>query len=418
MELEIFLLVVSLFASAFFSGLEIAIFSLGESTIHSLAEQKKPGAHILERLKKNPERLLVVILIGNNVANIGAASIATALAIGWFGNVGVGLATGVMTLLILIFGEITPKTFSVRYAQQIALFNARPLLIWSYLVFPIAIVMEHFSRGLTKAAGRKNIEQVEIERVVQSMTKLAAEKGTIEEHEHQLVVNAFKLDETDAQRIMTPRNKIVSLNSGMTVDEAVAFIADKPFTRFPIFKDEKQGISGIITIRELYENKYKGNNELAIDVISGKPLFVACTMRVNELLFLFQSSRIHMAVVLDEYGDVDGIVTLEDAIEELVGEIEDEADLAAHDVVRLSNGNYLVYASITIDDFNRAFNTSLPHEGSNTLNGLLVTRYQNIPAPRTIMQVDNCQFMVRQSDKRKISIVELSFIDETPQEKK
>lgn len=406
MEFNLILLVVLILASAFFSGLEIAMFSLGEGTIRTLVDQKRPGAHIVERLKKNPERLLVVILIGNNIANIGSASIATALAIDMLGNVGVGLATGVMTLLILVFGEITPKTFSVRYNQQIALFNARPLLLFSYLVFPVAWLLEHFSRALTKRARRRITETVETERVVQNLTKLAVEKGNIEEHEHKLIVNAFRLDETHAERIMTPRNKMLTLRSGMTVSEAVDYIADKPFTRYPIFMDEKQGITGIVTIRELYERKYAGQDDISIDAIASKPLFTACTMPVSELLFLFQSNRMHMAVVLDEYGDTDGIVTLEDAIEELVGEIEDEVDMTSHDIIRMSSGNYLVYASVTIDDFNRAFETRLPYEGSNTLNGLLVSIHQNIPEPQTKILAGECEFTVRQADKRRIVLVE------------
>lgn len=418
MELNLLLLVVLIFASAFFSGLEIAMFSLGEGTLRTLVEQKRPGADTVERLKKNPERLLVVILIGNNIANIGSAAIATALAIEMFGDIGVGLATGVMTLLILVFGEITPKTFSVRYNQKIALLNARPLLWFSYFVYPVAWLMEKFSRGLTRTAGRKVAEQVETERVVQSITKMALEKGKIEEHEHQLVVNAFRLDETAAERIMTPRNKMVTLHSGMTVSEAVDFVTERPYTRYPIFKDEKQGISGIVTIRDIYENHHKGNANLTIDSIASKPLFVACTMPVSELLFLFQSSRSHLAVVLDEYGDTDGIVSLEDAIEELVGEIEDEADMVAHEIIPMSNGNYLVYASVTIDDFNRAFETRLPYEGSNTLNGLLVNRFQNIPHPQERIQIHDCHFVIRQANQRRVVLVEYQPQEKTEEEQK
>jgi putative hemolysin len=420
MEINILLLILLIFSSAFFSGLEIAMFSLGEGTVRSLVEQKRRGAEIVEKLKRNPERLLVVILIGNNVANIGSASIATALAIELFGNYGVGLATGVMTLLILVFGEITPKTFSVRYNEKIALFNARPLLYFSYLVLPVAWLLEKFSRGLTAAASKKAADPVETERVVKSITKLALEKGKIEEHEHQLVVNAFNLDETAAERIMTPRNKMSALHSSMTVSEAAEFISERPFTRYPIFADEKQGITGVVTIRDIYENFYKGNGTLLIDSIASKPLFVACTMPVSELLFLFQSSRMHMAIVLDEYGETDGIVTLEDAIEELVGEIEDEADLTGHNFIKMGNGSYLVYASITIDDFNRAFESNLPYEGSNTLNGLLVTRFQDIPSPQENIIIEDCKFKIRQADKRRVHLVEYTPIkieSDQPQKK-
>ena len=405
------LLAVMILLSAFFSGLEIALFSLGKAHLRTLVDQEVPGAQTIHKLKKRPEHLLVVILIGNNIVNIGAASLATAVAIRLFGELGIGVATGIMTLLILIFGEITPKTFAVKYAEKISLKCAPFLIFFSWLVFPAAWLLEKMSIALTKATAKTKREEMEHETLLTSLSKMGLEEGKIEEHEHQLVENAFRMDKTNAERIMTPRGSIVGVKSGSTIEATLAEIKDKPFTRIPVFGEEKEGITGIISIRDIYNSILDGNGDEIIDSLANKPIFIPSTMLVSELLPLFQHRRIHIAVVLDEYGDTDGIVTLEDVLEELVGEIEDEADISQASIIRMLNGHVLVYTSVTIDDLNRALESELPTDGANTLNGLLLEHFQRIPNSNDSINIGEFKIVIRQADARKTVLAELIKLD-------
>lgn len=410
MAVEFSLLALMVVFSAFFSGLEIALFSLGRAHLHTLVEQGVKGAKTVQRLKSNPERLLVIILIGNNIANIGSASLATALAIRIFGDVGVGIATGFMTLLILIFGEITPKTIAVRWAERISLLFARPLQMFGTLVYPAAWLLERLSRGMGKAFSHKSANEIEHETIVTTLSRLGLEEGKIEEHEHRLVENAFRMDQTTAERIMTPRSKVVAVQAGTSLKQALDDLGEQPFSRFPIYEGEKEMVIGILHIRDLFQQYARGSRmELSVEAIATKPLFVAATMPASDLLLLFQRERSHIAIVLDEYGDTDGVVTLEDVLEELVGEIEDEVDSVSHDIIKKADGSYLVYASLTIDDINRSLEIDLPAEEHNTLNGLLVDHFQNIPKPKQQIEIDGYQFVIRSADARKIDLVEMTL---------
>lgn len=413
MELELILLVVMIIASAFFSGLEIALFSLGRAHVRSLVERGIKGSATVARLKANPDRLLVTILVGNNIANISAASMATALSINIFNSLGastalgVGVATGVMTLLILIFGEITPKAFAVRWSEQISLVFARPLEIFGWIFFPAIWVLEKFSRSMTFIFGSKVKQHIKHEVLLMSLARLGLEEGTIDEHEHRIVENAFRLDRIPADRIMTPRSDMIALKSGSTVREVSEFISTQPYTRFPIYQGGQQEIVGILHIRDLYEQMRLGRETVLVEDIAAKPVYIPQTMPLNDLLLLFQKERNHMVVVIDEYGETAGIVTLEDVLEELVGEIEDEADTVSHKIVRISDDRYLVYASLSLDDINRTLDVALPAERYNTLNGLILDVYQNIPQPKEKIVYNGMTFIIRQADARKVILVEM-----------
>lgn len=409
MEFEIVLLAVMIAFSAFFSGIEISLFSLSPAQVRSLVERKVRGSQIVARLKANPERLLGVILIGNNIVNIGSASLATSVAIRLVGDAGVGLATGVMTLLILIFGEVSPKTFAVRHAEAIALKAARFLELIGIMLFPFAWLLERLANVVNRLAGPRKSSAEEHKLILMSLARMGLEEGKIQVHQHRILENAFRLDQTPAERIMTPRNAIVALLAGTTLLKAVEEIASKPYSRFPVLLDEKQGIIGILHVRDLHEQIRLGRGKIRVEEVAAKPIFVPSTMPLSELLFTFQRERMHMAVILDEYGDTDGIVTLEDVLEELVGDIEDEVDVARDSITRISEGHYLVQASISLDDLNRALATKLPAGQHNTLNGLLLDLFQDIPKPKDRIGFEGHTFIIRQADARHVILVELAL---------
>lgn len=405
---EIIALAVLVLLSAFFSGLEIALFSLGRAQVHSLVEKRKHGALVVERLKANPERLLVTILIGNNIVNIGAAAMATALALRVFGDVGVGIATGVMTFLILVFGEITPKTFAYRWAEKYALIFARPLEIFGWLIFPIVWCLEKLTKGLTKAAGSDVRSAIEHKSLLSSLARMALEEGKLKESEHRAVLSALQLDRIPASRVMTPRRDIYAIEAKTKLVEAMSLLAKSPYTRYPVFQDKLDEVVGVLHIRDLYERIRTGSAARSVNEIAGKPTFIPRTMVIGDLLKLFQHERAHMAIVIGEYGETVGLVTLEDVLEELVGEIEDETDDVRRLVRNLGEKCWMVNASIPIEDLERATGIRLPAEQHNTINGLLLDRFQGIPKAGDRIEIDGYVFVIRQADAKRVILTELS----------
>lgn len=418
MTYEILVLVLLVALSAFFSGLEIALFSLGRAHLRTLVEKKVRGAATVARLKSNPERLLATILIGNNVANIGAASMATALAIRLFGNIGVGIATGVMTLLILVFGEITPKTLAYRWAEKFSLLFARPLELFGLLAFPVVWVIERFTRLLTRRAnlGAGAKSSVGDKSLLLAVARIGLERGTIAEREHRVVEGALKLGHVRADRVMTPRSAMVAVEADKTVSEAAEELGGMPFSRYPVYRDGTDDIVGILHLRDLYEKLRRGGGETRVDAVASKPIFVPKTMLIGELLRLFQHARAHIAVVIGEYGETAGIVTLEDILEEMVGEIEDEADAVRQHVIKLGEGRYLVDASLPIEDLRRFTGVRLP-SGHHTVNGLLLEAHQNIPRSGDSVEAGGHTFKIRRASPRRVILAEMVVAPGTKQKK-
>jgi CBS domain containing-hemolysin-like protein len=407
MTLEFAALALLVLLSAFFSGLEIAIFSLGKAHLHSLVERKVRGAAVVARLKANPERLLVTILLGNNVVNIGAAAIATALSMRAFGDIGVGIATGVMTFLILVFGEITPKTFAYRWAERYSLLAARPLEIFSWIIFPLVWLLEKLTRGLTLLSGAESQPGIKHKSLLSSLARMGLEEGELSESEHRLVESAVRLDRVPADRVMTPRSDMIAIEAGKTLAEAIDALAEAPHSRYPVYREELDDIVGILHIRDLYEQLRRKGGSTPVAEIAAKPAFVPRTMVIGDLLRLFQRERSHMAIVIGEYAETAGLVTLEDVLEEMVGEIEDETDFVRKQIHRLGERRWLVDASLPMDDLQRAIGISLPNDQHNTINGLLLDAFQEIPRPGATIEAGGYTFIIRKADARRIILAEL-----------
>jgi putative hemolysin len=408
MEFEITALAILILCSAFFSGLEISLFSLGKAHIRSLVERNVPGARTVARLKANPERLLVTILIGNNIVNIGAASLATAISMRIFGNIGVGIATCVMTFLILIFGEISPKNLGLRWAEPVALIFSRPLELFGWLIFPLVWLLERFTRGLTRLAGGPE-KRIEHKTLLSTLARMGLEEGSLSESEHRLVESALRLDKIPADRVMTPRSDMVAIEADKTIEEALAMVSERPHTRYPVYRDELDEIVGVLHLRDLYEHYRLGHRSDKVLAVSSKPTFVPRTMLIADLLRLFQRERTHMAIVIGEYAETAGLVTLEDVIEEMVGEIEDETDEYREQIRKIGEGHWLLDTSLALEDIQRAIGIHLPSDQHHTLNGLLVDAYQDIPPAGAAIRAAGYTFIVRRADARKVLLAELKL---------
>ena len=372
------LLVLLLVLSGFFSGAEIAFFSISQTRARSLAEEGKRGATALVRLKANPERLLITILIGNNVANIGAASVATYAATKLYGSAGVGLATGVMTLLVLFFGEITPKSFAVSNAMRLSLGAAPVIETLQRALSPLVRPLESITRWILPKAkdGSGGVSEMEIRR----LSQMAYLSGMIDERERRLIEQAFLLDTTKASDAMTPRVEIFAWPETLTIGEIADELRSLPYSRIPVYEDTVDRITGVVHLRDLYQALSSGRRLSTLRELAREPFVVPEMMPLSALLEEFQNRRIHLGIVVDEYGGTDGLITLEDILEELVGEIHDEVDIPEEQIVRLGRNKILVDASAELRDINHFFNTAFPVDEHRSLNGYLLDALGRVPA--------------------------------------
>lgn len=385
------LLAFLLIFSGFFSGAEIALFSLREPRVRSLVREKRPGARSLEKLKRNPERLLIIIMIGNNVANIGAAALATYTATELFGSVGVGLATGVMTLLVLFFGEITPRSFAARNADRLSLLAAPFLAGLGRLLLPVVLPLEWFARRvLPDSGGGTHVSESEI----RSMARLGHQSGDIEAHERQFIDRVFTLDRLRAREIMTPRVEILAWEDSRSLGDIADELADARFSRIPVYGESLDDVTGVLYRTEAYRALLGGRQDVALSSIAREPYFVPDTITLIELLEQFRARRVHMGLVVDEHGGLDGLVTLEDILEELVGDIVDETDLPTEPIIRLRRNEIAVDGGAELREINDFFGTSFPVAEYRSLNGFLLDELGRVPAAGEVVEHGDVRIQV------------------------
>jgi putative hemolysin len=377
---SLLLLAFLILLSGFFSGSEIALFSLGEARVRALAEEGRRGSSALAELKSNPERLLATILIGNNIVNIGAASFATALALQAFGSQGVAYATGAMTLLVLVFGEITPKGLASANNVRFGLFVAPVILLLSRVLYPLVAPLEALTRWFVRRSDRVGAPTV-TEGEIREMTLIGHKEGSIDERERQIIERAFWLDEKRAWDIMTPRVEIFAWPGQRTLREIAGELKALRYSRIPVYRDTIDEVSGVLYTRDAYQALVAGQHDLPIAQLAREPLFVPGSIPLTKLLSEFQTRRIHMGVVIDEYGGTDGLVTLEDILEELVGEIVDETDIERQPILRVSRHEIEVEGGADLREINHFFNTAFPQLEHRSFNGYLLDELGYVPKP-------------------------------------
>jgi len=325
---KIILLVVLLVLSAFFSSSETALVSISRLRVRHLVKQRKPGAKTLKKLKDDPKRLLITILIGNNLVNVSASALATLVAMELFANNALSYAIGIMTFLILIFGEITPKTFATHHNRRFSLFVARPIWLLSIVLYPFVVVFDSIALFIMKVFGwEKKNKPVVTEAEIKTIVELGEDVGAIKTAEETLIKNVFSLDNVEVEEIMTPKEKIFSLDSEKKLKDVISVILRKPYSRIPVYRENSENIMGVINksdILKCYANK---KINVPLRKIMKQIFFIFDTRKLDVLLKQFLSKNIHLAVVIDEHHKLRGIVTLEDVLEELVGEITDEAEI-------------------------------------------------------------------------------------------
>jgi len=394
--IEITTLVVLIGLSGFFSGLEVALVGIRKSKVIQLFNEGKKGSKALHKLKMNPSWMMSSVNLGNNLVNVGASALATSLAIRLFGDDGLGIAVGIMTFLILVFGEITPKTYCNANSTKIALKYAPVLLVFSYVFYPIVKFFEIITRGVVKMTGSSNTPPPITEEEIKGVIDQGLEEKAIEKDEMELVHGALKFDDTVIRSVMTPRTKMFSLNSKMLLFEALPQINQSGHSRIPIYGNSGDDIVGFIHVRDVLKELERDNKMVSLEQIARKPVFASQEKMVSALLKEMKGRKTHMAIVVDEHGGVEGLVTLEDLLEEIVGEIEDETDLTRQaGYEKIDQDTIITNGDIEIDTINEIFKTKVP-EGDDyaSLNGLLHERLQDIPQEGDKVEIEDLRIIV------------------------
>lgn len=327
MSYRIIAILVLIGLSAFFSLAETALISISRLRVRHLIDKKKHGGIELKKLKDDPHRLLITILVGNNIVNVSASALATAFAIETLKSNAVGIAIGIMTFLLLVFGEIIPKSFAMQHNIALALLVARPIWLLSVVLYPIIRIFEFIIDSFMKIIGiRKSTRPIITEEEIRSIVKLGQETGAIKELEKEMIECIFKFDNIDVKDIMTPKNEIKMTSAESTIRDLLELVNEHRYSRFPVYEKSKDNIVGIVLFKDIVKQIKEGNLDLPIKKIIRKPRFIFETKKIDSLLRQFQKLKEQIAIVINEKGKVVGLVTLEDVLEEIVGEIVDESE--------------------------------------------------------------------------------------------
>ncbi len=406
---RLLVLLVLLGLSGFFSGSETALLSLDKLRMRFLQQQKRPGADKLAALIDNPNRLLSGILVGNNLVNIAASVIATGLFVSYFGERGEWLTVIILTPILLIFSEICPKTYAAQYPEKVSFLVLQPIRFVVWVLTPIIVVVSSASNLLTYFLRKNVAESLSVsEDEIKAMIELGEETGVVAAEQRKMLHGIFDLSETRVRDIMIPRTEVTGIELSATFQDVLSIARQARHSRFPVFSEDLDSIVGVIHSKDILD--YIGQTEhFDLKELSRKPYYVPESKRIGVLLQSFRKKREHLAVVVDEYGGMEGIVTLEDVVEEIVGEIHDEYDIEELDFRKLGDGHYLIDAAMPLREVNRRFNLDLPEEHVTTLAGHLLQIMGKIPVEGDSCEEGNLLFRVRRMEDRRIEEVEMIF---------
>ncbi|NOQ44660.1 MAG: DUF21 domain-containing protein [Nitrosopumilus sp.] len=393
---EVLVLAVLIGLSGFFSGLEVALVGIRKSKVIQLLNEGAKGSKALHKLKTNPSWMMSSVNLGNNLVNVGASALATTVSMRLFGDDGLGIAIGIMTFLILVFGEITPKTYCNANSTKIALRYAPVLLAFSYVFYPIVKFFEIITKGVVRITGSSYIPPPITEEEIKGVIDQGLAEKALEKDEMELVHGALKFDDTVIRSVMTPRTKMFTLNAKTILFEALHEINQNGYSRIPIYGASQDDIVGFVHVRDVLKELENDNKMKRLEQISRKPVFASQEKMVSALLKEMKGRKTHMAIVVDEHGGVEGLVTLEDLIEEIVGEIEDESDLVKPiGYERVDQDTIITNGDIEIDTINEIFKTHIP-EGDDyaSISGLLHEKLQDIPQAGDKIEVEDLRIVV------------------------
>jgi len=409
--LDVISLAILIGLSGFFSGSEIALIGISRAKVNQLVKEKAKGSASLYKLKSNPSRMLATLNLGTNLVMVGSSALATEVSLDLFGDNGLAIAIGVMTFLLLIFGEITPKSYCNANAITISLKVSRILLVFSYVFYPFVLLFEKITNAILKAVGSSHQPPPITEQEIYSVIEQGLEDKALKKHERELVHGALKFDDIVIRAVMTPRTKMFMLPAKMLLFDAIPLISKSGYSRIPLYKDTTDQIVGILNVRDLLKYLERDEKMLSLESIGRKPIFVSQEQRISKLLLEMQGRQTHMAIVVDEFGGVEGCVTLEDLLEEIVGEIMDETDLEEINFKMLDKNTMLASGDVEIDTVNEILKSDIPQgDDYSTLNGLLHDKLKDIPRQGDRVVIESVKMTVEEAVNNQASRIKIEKI--------
>lgn len=410
MSFKIIILVVLLIFSALFSSAETAVTSLNVIKVRKMNQDGEKGGELLERLLKKVNKVLATVLIGNNIANIAATAIATDITVKVFhGNI--LLVTVIMTVLILIFGEITPKTFAAQNAVKVALLLGRYIEVFTFILSPVIKILTIVTNIIIKLLGGKIVSGIPFvtEEEIKTLVKVGQEEGLIEHEERDMINSIFEFDDTTVREVMTPRIDVVGIISISSLNKALSTVIDAGYSRIPIYEETIDNIIGVLYAKDLlvFSNKL---DEVDLKRIMRPAYYVPESKKVNHLLKELQKEKIHMAIVMDEYGGTAGVVTIEDLLEEIVGDILDEYDADENLIQEIDDDTIVVSSRVGIDEINEMLNLSYPEDEFETISGYIFNILGRVPKEGDILNLKDSKITVLKVVNRRIQQAKIEKI--------
>ncbi|MCR5154244.1 MAG: hemolysin family protein [Lachnospiraceae bacterium] len=397
--------------SAFFSSAETALTSVNKLKIRSLAEDGHKKAKMVFKLIEKPDKMLSAILIGNNIVNISASSLATTIAVKLLGSMGAGIATGVLTLIILVFGEITPKSLATRYPEKFSFFYVPLISALTFIFTPIIYLVNALSRVIVRLFEKKG--EVSTDTVTEdellTMVDVSHEEGVIESEEREMITNIVDFGDSLAKDVMVPRIDMAFANIDMTYNELVAAFEKDMYTRLPVYKESIDDVVGVISLKDVFF--YKGNKkDFKVADFMREPFFTYESKKTSELLRELKKATNPVAIVLDEYGVTAGLITIEDLVEEIVGEIRDEYDEDEEDdIIKVGDNTYKISGLTKLDELSDSLGLKIESDEYDSIAGHVIHLLGHLPAEGEKVEEDGCTYEVLTMDKNRIDKILLTL---------
>ena len=402
--IQIVLLGILLIGSGFFSASETALMSLSKIRIRYMKEEGVKGAKLVGSLTDNPNSLLTSILVGNNVVNIAATSISTSLFMSLYGENGVPIATAVMTILVLIFGEITPKTIAANNTEKVALVVSRPIKTIIVILKPIVGVFNMITWVIFKILGvqDKGIQPYITEEELKTMVNVSHEEGVLEIEEREIINNVFQFGDMQAKEAMVQRLDIIAINSEDTYEEIMDLFKHEKLSRLPVYEESIDNIIGILNIKDVVFLEDDEIERFNIKDYLREAFFTYEFKKITQLLEEMKKDKSQMSIVVDEYGATAGLITIEDLVEVIVGDIDDEYDEEDDEIQVIKEDEYIVEGSTKISDVNEMIGTRLESEEFDSIGGFIIGHLGRIPEENEVVEVDNIKLCIESLDKNRI----------------
>ena len=412
--LQIGLLIVLLLGSGFFSASETSLMSLSKIRIRFMEEEGVKGAKLVSSLIEKSSDLLSSILVGNNVVNIAATSVSTSLFISIFGDGGVAIATAVMTVLVLIFGEITPKTIAANSPEKIAVIVSKPISIIMKITKPIVWVFNLLTGIIFKIMGIENdgVKPFITEEELKAMVNVSHEEGVLEIEEREIINNVFQFGDMQAKEAMIQRLDMVAVNIEDSYDEIIELFKSEKLSRLPVYQESIDDIVGILNIKDIIFLSDEEIQNFNIKNYVREAFFTYEFKKITQLLEEMKKEKSQMAIVVDEYGGTAGLLTIEDLVEVLVGDIDDEYDEEEEEIVKVSDNEYLVEGSTKISDVNEQIGINFESDEFDSIGGFIIGYLKRIPEENELIEVGNVKFSVESIDKNRINKIRIHWIYE------